>query len=225
LSKDVYDGTNIGDSIRRALKWLLKDQHSDGSFESGPGGLDQALLAYALSDAYGLTASGPLKEPAARALDVLIRKQFPDGSWGPMATSAAALMALNSGELSELDIDAEVRTRALQYAGSCPHPGMIGARILMTKDKNSVESAVAALVEAPPAPYDYAGWLHASTGIFLADGVEGSRWKEWRRAMWQVTDQTHARDGSWPAGTESATIVRTSLAIQMLALPWRYPQK
>ncbi|HVE43482.1 MAG TPA: prenyltransferase/squalene oxidase repeat-containing protein [Planctomycetota bacterium] len=223
LSKDVYDGTPMGHSVLRALIYLLKDQQQDGTFESSQGGLDQALVALALSEGYGVTASGYLKDPAAKALDALVRSQFPDGSWGPPATSVAALHALYSGELSELPIDNDVRARALQYAGTCPHPGMLGARILMTKQRGEQEgAAAAAFAEAPPPPDDFAGWLHASTGVYLASGPEGRLWKEWSGSMREMTGRTRARDGSWPAGTGSATIVRTSLALQMEELLYRY---
>src|SRR5260221_4433730 len=83
LSRDEYEGIGVGPRVKKALEWLRAQQREDGSFRSGVDEpFDQALGASALSEAYGMTGSLYLKEPAALALDALVRFQGADGSWG-----------------------------------------------------------------------------------------------------------------------------------------------
>lgn len=220
-SKDDYGGALPGEAVRRSLKWFLKEQSPDGTFGSGRD-LEQALGTFALAEAYGVTAAGYLKDPAKKSLDALVRAQFPDGSWGTPAVSAWASQALASGAADDLDIDPEARAQALAYGSTSTHPGLLTARILLTQDRSGCGNQATALFRAPPPAEDAAGWLHASTALYLADGRTGGLWEQWRGPMAAVARAGQAPDGGWPGATASDGVVRTSLSLHLLEIFYRY---
>lgn len=70
------------DVVRRGLEALVARQRADGSFGSGPKrGYATAIGALALADAYGMTSSPALREPAQRAATLLVRTQSRNGGW------------------------------------------------------------------------------------------------------------------------------------------------
>jgi Ca-activated chloride channel family protein len=119
LSKDEYPDTatpgrilKFGEVVKKGLQFLLAQQDAEGCLgKRVPKFMySHAIAALALSEAYGMTASGPLKEPAQKAIDFLVASQNPGKGWrysprsGDNDTSVTgwAVMALKSAELSEL---------------------------------------------------------------------------------------------------------------------------
>jgi hypothetical protein len=119
LSKDEYpDPANpgrmlkFGEVVKKGLQWLLSHQDPEGCI--GERGMkymyNHTVAALCLSEAYGMTASQPLKEPAQKAIDFVVAAQNPAKGWryaakcGDNDTSVSgwAIMALKSAELSEL---------------------------------------------------------------------------------------------------------------------------
>jgi hypothetical protein len=223
LSADVYDRTQVGKVIARGLQWLLKDQRGDGTFSSlQDGGLDQALAAFALSEAYGMTASQPFKAPAQNALDALLRLQGRDGSWGGPAPTAWALEALISGELSELTVPKEAKLGGLRSMTTAAHPASLLELLRLTNSRKTCASKAEALAAAPPGVQDCAAWYHGSVGLYKYDGPEGPEWKKWSASMQETL--VSARDGErgWKGGTPSYTIMRSSLTLLALQTRFRY---
>src|SRR6185503_14160200 len=64
----------FGETVKRGLQWLIAHQDPEGCVgERGPKHLyNHAVAALALSEAYGMTASQPLLEPAQKAIDFLV---------------------------------------------------------------------------------------------------------------------------------------------------------
>jgi Ca-activated chloride channel family protein len=119
LSKDEYPDPaepgrvlRFGEVVKKGLKWLLTHQDPEGCVGDRGAKLlyGHAIAALALSEAYGMTASQPLKEPAQKAIDFLVAAQNPGKGWryaprsGDSDTSVTgwAMMTLKSAELAEL---------------------------------------------------------------------------------------------------------------------------
>jgi hypothetical protein len=119
LSKDVVPDPanpgksfNFGEVVKKGLQWLLAHQDPEGCV--GERGMkymyNHTVAALALSEAYGMTASQPLKEPAQKAIDFIIQSQNPGKGWryaakcgdNDVSVTGWAIMALKSAELSEL---------------------------------------------------------------------------------------------------------------------------
>jgi Ca-activated chloride channel family protein len=119
LSKDEFPDPaepgrvlRFGEVVKKGLQWLLSHQDPQGCV--GERGVKymygHAIASLALSEAYGMTASQPLKEPAQKAIEFLVAAQNPGKGWrysakpGDNDTSVSgwAVMALKSAELSEL---------------------------------------------------------------------------------------------------------------------------
>jgi hypothetical protein len=227
LSKDEYDDIAVGPCVKKALQWLIAEQREDGVFRSGyDTPFDQALASLAVSEAYGMTASQSLKEPASRALDALVRLQGADGSWGGSESTTWAVQALVSGDLNELPYPRETRDRALEYLRSHPDVGQLEARQVLRdrSDPEAMEALAQSLMRSLPRPGEttFEDILHASTGIYLYDGSEGMLWKKWAEPMRESLVPFQNRDGSWNGGTLSHRLVRTSLAELSLQTFYRF---
>jgi len=123
VSKPFPDPSNpgrmldFGAVVKKGLQWLLAHQDPEGCF--GERGMkymyNHTVAALCLSEAYGMTASSPLKEPAQKGIEFLITAQNPGKGWRYQAKSGDndvsvtgwAVMALKSAELSELNFNKE----------------------------------------------------------------------------------------------------------------------
>jgi len=102
----------FGDVVKRGLQWLILHQDPEGCVgERGTKYMyNHAVAALVLSEAYGMTASQPLRESAQKAIDFLIASQNPGKGWrysakcgdSDSSVTGWAVMALKSAELSEL---------------------------------------------------------------------------------------------------------------------------
>ncbi len=227
LSKDTYDGLCMGDAVRNGLRWLMADQREDGMFRSSRGGLDHAVGAQALSEAYGLTGSNLFKEKAQASIDALVALRIQDGSWGDPTTTFWAADTFFSAELSGLEFPRTV------YDGLCAHYDRRGApdagelinRIQIQKDKAHpvVRDLAATLTDALP---DAGRPLHdiyvRSRGVFQFDGPDGPFWKKWNEPFKRSVLSRQRPDGSWPGAGPNETIVQTSLGSLTMEVYYRY---
>ena len=226
LSRDEYDGEKtMGEVCKRALKWFLQDQREDGTFGAiHDPGFDQVLATLALSEAYGMTAAQPLKEPVERAVEAMVRMQGTDGSWGSAEVTAWAVQALFSAQLSEVPAPVESHQRALEYVETTPHPGNLLSRILLTRKKDGLAGDAELLARSlPPADAgDFGALFFATHGLFSYAGPDGETWKQYSPLMKDAILPFQQRNGSWQGGTDSHTVVRTSLAGLTLQVYYRY---
>ena len=103
---------HFGETVKRGLQWLLLHQDPEGCVgERGTKYMyNHAVAALVLSEAYGMTVSQPLHEPAQKAIEFLVAAQNPGKGWrysakcgdNDSSVSGWAVMALKSAELSEL---------------------------------------------------------------------------------------------------------------------------
>ncbi len=117
LSRDVYDGICFGTVVKKGIQWLMANQDSDGCVGGRSAAkhmYNHSIAALALSEAFGLTGSGLLKEPAQRSIDFLASAQNPGQGWRYTARSGDSdssvtgwcVMALKSAEISGLAVPA-----------------------------------------------------------------------------------------------------------------------
>jgi hypothetical protein len=139
LSKDEYPDPvvpgrmlHFGQVVKSGLKWLLAHQDREGCL--GDRGMkymyNHAIAALCLSEAYGMTASQPLREPAQRAIDFLVLAQNPGKGWryssrsGDNDTSVSGwvVFALKSAELSGLQFPKACYADALAWLNEVSAP-------------------------------------------------------------------------------------------------------
>jgi Squalene-hopene cyclase C-terminal domain/Prenyltransferase and squalene oxidase repeat len=132
LSKDEFSDPvdparkiRFGEVVKKGLQWLLSHQDPEGCV--GERGMkymyNHTVAALCLSEAYGMTASQPLKEPAQKAIDFVVAAQNPGKGWryaakcGDNDTSVSgwAIMALKSAELSDLTFPRSAYEGALNW--------------------------------------------------------------------------------------------------------------
>ncbi len=113
--KDPIDPSRMlkfGVVVKGAMQWLISRQDPEGCIgERGAKYMyNHAVAALAISEAYGMTSTPLLREPAQKAIDFLVASQNVGKGWrysakcGDNDTSVSgwALMALKSAALSEL---------------------------------------------------------------------------------------------------------------------------
>lgn len=255
LSKDEYpDPTNpgrlfkMGEIVKKGLQWLLSHQGADGFLGAGSGDriLNHAIGALALSEAYGMTASAPLLEPAQAAINSLASRQSGNGGWhrsestraGEVLTSAFAVMALKSAQLSELTMPGSSPANALGFftgltgenglPGATPTRAEVGgwmlAKMFLRRDKGDATLTAGAswLVNRVPSweQGDFLGWYLTSLALFQYDGPDGPLWKLWHQPSKDLLLPRQAQDGSWAVGADS--VIPTALGTLILQVYYRY---
>jgi hypothetical protein len=220
LARPVSDGTDFGKVVKEGLQWLLAQEGPDGSFE-GANAAAQAWGALALAEAYGMTASAPLKEPAQKAIDYIVAHP---------AMNARTLfyqgMALKSAELSELPFPgaASERTVRALAAKRADEPASIFIRaatqvlqIFTYKTKQRVDLS-AALPGIDPCRMEMETVYAVGLAMFQADGPSGPAWKAYHERLreWIVPGQDHVSGkcerGTWAAEGTRARIRTSALA-------------
>jgi uncharacterized protein YfaS (alpha-2-macroglobulin family) len=255
LSKDEYPDPlapgrtlRFGEIVKRALQWLLSQQGADGRV--GALGRDEllnhALASLALSEAYGMTAAQPLKDPAQAAIDHLCGRQSGNGGWhreesrknGELLATVFAVMALKSAQLSELTPSPSAASNALRFLtdstdanglrGSAPSRAEVAgaalARMFLRNGKaDSRLSGAASWLSAHPPSWDQAdflGWYLMSLALFQFDGPDGAHWKRFNDPLKAVLVPNQAKAGNWTLGNE--TVYPTAVGSLILEVYYRY---
>jgi len=124
----------LGEVVMNAIRWLVNNQDADGCI--GPKVpkmmYNHAICTLALSEAYGMTESQILKDPAQKAIDFLVQAKNPYKAWryspkcgeNDSSVTGWCVMALKSAELSNLECKllqpvVEVLAK-LPWAGASP---------------------------------------------------------------------------------------------------------
>ncbi|MBN2475574.1 MAG: hypothetical protein JXB62_13260 [Pirellulales bacterium] len=131
------------ENVRRGLVFLLRNQRVDGSLAGQATPYAKmychSMAAFALSEAYGMSADERLREPVGRAIDYTIAAQHPTlGGWrylpgdpGDTSQCGWQVMALKSAELAGIPIPLATRNGAIRYlrsASSGTHGGLSSYR-------------------------------------------------------------------------------------------------
>jgi len=142
-TKNVFDGIDFNEVVRRAVKFLIDQQLSDGSFSAIKDGkfmYNQAICAYALADLYGQVKDRPVgllfREPAERAVKFLLECRNPGQAWryeprnGQNDTSVTGwvMMALKTAEHSGISVPPETFSGIRSFYDDVTDPtyGLVG---------------------------------------------------------------------------------------------------
>lgn len=234
-------------TVKAGLRWLKEHQDGDGWFvPRGSAPLRTQMIAtLAMIEAYGLTQSHLLHEPAQRATDAVLSTRLPAGGWGDgsgdggrdaVLTVYGALVCA-SARLAELALAdppfADLGARILR--GPSPRSPVDAAADAMTlvlcegaapthPGPETFDALVAAFLDRGPAVDapdvddrpEYV-WLATNAAYHAA----GDARKRWVAVLVDVLVPTQVRtagadDGSWPArGGES---VAATTALRCIAL-------
>ncbi len=127
------DSPEFGETVQKALEFLINSQRADGKF-NGMDGNEYAhpIATYALCEAYGMTLNPNVKAAAEKALVPIIKGQHPTGGWtykmhpGPEANGKYrddtsfmgwCAQALKAAYLAEIRIDGLEKAMKLAVKG------------------------------------------------------------------------------------------------------------
>ena len=102
------------DVVKKAIRWLVANQDADGCVGPKVSKMmyNQAIVALALAEAYGMTESRLLKDPAQHAIDHLTAAKNPYKAWrytskcgeSDASVTGWCVMALKSAKASNLQV-------------------------------------------------------------------------------------------------------------------------
>ncbi|HEY7426899.1 MAG TPA: prenyltransferase/squalene oxidase repeat-containing protein, partial [Gemmataceae bacterium] len=112
-------------TVEGAINWLMSKQGKDGSYTSDM--YAHGIASIAMCEAYGLSSDPRVKLSAQRALNFIASAQDPaGGGWryaprqvGDMSVTGWQLMALKSGQMSNLSVPKNVLKQAEHFLDSC----------------------------------------------------------------------------------------------------------
>ncbi|MBI2921157.1 MAG: terpene cyclase/mutase family protein [Planctomycetes bacterium] len=253
---DAVSGKTVswGETIRNALRWLLKHQDPDGGFSSPSGSRNlraEAIAALALGEAYGTTNSLLFHSAAARCIAALTSASRSEGGWGTsvhaatgdMATTAWALCALRVGRANGFTIEKAAVGRAHQWLDLEMKSADRSAEALfahiLTDSEWCTDSIVHTLriakTDAPsaPDPMEPELWHWTTLALFHATAPDRPEWRDWnerltsRMVRAQVRNAEDCPAGSWAAPEDypGGRLRATALNILTLETYYRYPRR
>ncbi|MBT5380061.1 MAG: hypothetical protein HOL08_13485 [Opitutae bacterium] len=125
-------------NAKKAIDWLVSQQKEDGDLRGGGRMYCHGIAAIALCEAYGVSKDPKLKEPAEKAIKLILASQDPNkGGWrynptpGDSDTSVTGwqYMALHSARMAGIEVDESVFVNArrwFDHAGGGRHGGLYG---------------------------------------------------------------------------------------------------
>ncbi len=125
-------------TVQKALKWLVAQQKENGDLRGGGRMYCHGIAAIALCEAYGLSKDPALKEPAEKAIELIIAAQDPaKGGWRYSPSPSGAdtsvtgwqYMALHSARMAGIEVEESVFENArrwFDHAGGGRHGGIYG---------------------------------------------------------------------------------------------------
>jgi len=131
-------GGKYQNNVRKGIEWLVSQQKENGDLRGGGRMYCHGIAAIALCEAYGVSKDEKLREPAERAINLILEAQSPTkGGWrydvrpGDSDTSVTGwqYMALHSARMAGIEIEEKVFTDAqkwFDHAGGGRHGGMYG---------------------------------------------------------------------------------------------------
>jgi hypothetical protein len=161
-------------NVLSGLTFLTGKQKPDGTFTGSTGTYAHAIATVALCEAYGMTQDPKLQKPAQAALNVIVKGQGSNGSWGysyggtgDTSIVGWQIQALKSGVMANLNVPKDVFHKAGVFLDSVAgsYQNQSGATYgYTTKGGTPALSAVGLLCR------QYMGW--GPKNIKLQAGIE-----------------------------------------------------
>ena len=79
--KPGSDSPEFGETVHKAIEYLMRAQNGAGNYGGGANGYPHAIACYAMSEAYGMTMNPNVRESAQRGVRIVIDGQHPTGGW------------------------------------------------------------------------------------------------------------------------------------------------
>jgi hypothetical protein len=215
--------STFGMVVKRGLRWLLDRQDAKGAFDSKNPAAN-AIAAMALSEAYGMTASSFLRDPAQKALDWVVKERSVDDrflAWKALLLRSAELNELRFGvaELRRLQEQLAEKTGLLASSSAF----ILNRRDMKVMDGVLLEKLIPSSMELPSEEL-----LIASLGIYHWGGPTSAAWKSWSEPLknlllsGQKGGAAGCCKGSWVGRNLSARLRSTALNSLTLMLYYRY---
>jgi hypothetical protein len=248
-------GNKYTKQVDLGLKWLVLKQNREGEFH--PLMYSQGLASMAICEAYGLTSDIKLKGPAQRCLNYIMDAQSEEGGWRygrkqkgyDTSVSIYTLMALKSGQMSGLHVQANVLNKCKKWLDDAGTPD--GSAYGYTSRGEGVNTTAIGLLSrqylgwGPRSPGMIAGvkrlqaWKPQTSNMYFSyyatqvmHHMGGPAWEAWNPVMRDAliatqdkgTDALHAHQtGSWHwPNSYAGRIMDTSLSILTLEVYYRH---
>lgn len=162
-------------TVARGLRALMDMQRSDGDLRGRGGGNMYAhgQAAIALCEAYAMTHSDNLRDPAQRAVDFIVSAQHEEGGWrykprepGDLSVVGWQMMALRSAQMAYLKVPAETFSKATQFLNSVQQSRSLGLYCYMPGGSPTPVMTAEGLLCR-----QYSGWRHNHPVL-----LNGVRW-------------------------------------------------
>ncbi len=123
----THEAGGYSDTVKKGLDYLVWIQKSDGRLTSGSRRrrwmYSHGIAAFALSEAYWMTKSADLRDPAQRAIDYICKVQNRMGGWdykspsrrNDMSVSGWQFMALRSARMAGLHVPKQTIDRLVEF--------------------------------------------------------------------------------------------------------------
>ncbi|MEK7867151.1 MAG: VIT domain-containing protein [Planctomycetota bacterium] len=237
LSREKVGTASASETVKKALRWLIGLQDADGWIGPKEDVLGHARAATALCEAYGMTNSVLLKDPAQKAIAALASARSVAGGWSrdgkgadDSTTTLWALLAMKSGEISGLTVPQahlEAACDALVAQGGAP---ALLAHVLVKNDRKDprLEDWAKSIVATLPseAASDYESWHIATMALFQYDGPNSggtqAHWKTWNQPLGKAIIKRQAKEGSYTTGNAAIDVDATAFATLTLEVYYRY---
>ncbi|MGH7137708.1 MAG: prenyltransferase/squalene oxidase repeat-containing protein, partial [Pirellulales bacterium] len=164
-------------TVARGLRALMDMQRPNGDLRGRGGGRMYAhgQATIALCEAYALTQSDNLRDPAQRAVDFIVSAQHEAGGWryqprepGDLSVVGWQMMALRSAQMAYLKVPEETFLKATRFLNSVQENASVGLYGYMpTGGPTPVMTAEGLLCR------QYSGWRHNHPVL-----VRGVAWLE-----------------------------------------------
>lgn len=234
LSKEKWGTESVGETVKQALRWLIEHQDADGWIGAKDDVLGHARAALALAEAYGLTNSALLKDPAQKGLDALASARGASGAWPrdgrDDATSTMwALLAMRCGELSGLAVKREHLDGARAFIEAQGGALALLAHVLVAKEREDARLDGWAKGIVPPTAEgtSFEAWHIETMALFQYDGPNAERtgalWKAYNQGLREALRKRQAKAGFWTTGDASFDVESTAFATLALEVYYRYP--